>query len=214
MKTICAILTLSMLLQLVASTTLTAGTEYRARLEVLGPVEESLDLRVLTELRSRNDLHTHNQAHSEIGLDYRLSEWLVLGPGYRHITEQKYELWRVEHRPRFDATLTWSLWELQFSNRNRLEYRMLEDREFFRYRCRVEVKAQPAGLGWLQVYASEEPFYDFDAGLINKNRLTAGFDVRVMGTIKLGFNYVVDSTKAKSGWNAVNAPTAVLKYRP
>jgi hypothetical protein len=191
-----------------------AATEYRGRLEVMGPVEKDLNLNVLTEVRSKDDLHTHNESHFDIGLDYMITPWLAITPRYRHVTEHVKDAWRVEHRPNLDMTLSWNLWGLGMSNRHRLEYRMLEAREFFRYRFRLQAKAQPAGLRWLQVYVSDEPFYDFSAGEINKNRFTAGIDVRVLGTIRLGFNYVIDSTRPGDGWADLNAPTAVLKYRP
>jgi len=190
-----------------------ALTEYRGRLEVLAPVEKDLNLTVLTEVRSKNDLHTHNESHFDLGLDYTPTRWLAVGPGYRHVTEQVKDIWRVEHRPNLDVTFCWNLWGLGFSNRNRLEYRMLETREFLRYRFRIQAKMQPAGFRWLQVQLSDEPFYDFSAGEVNKNRFTAGFDVRVLSTIRLGFNYVVDSTKAGDKWVDLNAPTAVFKYR-
>jgi hypothetical protein len=199
---------------LCAGTTGAVVTEYRGRLEVLAPVERGLNLTVLTEVRSKNDLHTHNESHFQIGVDYAPTRWMTLGPGYRHVTEQVKDVWRVEHRPIFDMTFSWNLWGLGLSNRNRLEYRMLKTREFFRYRVRLQIRTQPARIKWLQVYFSDEPFYDFSAGEFNKNRFLAGFDVRVLGTIRLGFNYVVDSTKAGDKWLEVNAPTAVLKYRP
>jgi hypothetical protein len=191
-----------------------ARTEYRARLEFSGPVDEAVNLSVLTEMRSRDNLYTHNEGDFEIGLAYTPVAGLTFGPAYRHVTEQVKDVWRVEHRPELDVTLSHSLMGVELSNRNRIEYRMLDTREFFRYRFRLQAKARPAGLRWLQVYVSEEPFYDFSAGEINKNRFTAGFDIRLLGTLRLGFNYVVDSTKTVAKWSDLNAPTVVLKYKP
>ena len=209
----CAVLFVGAALVFCAGTARAAVTEYRGRFDVQAPVEKNLNLSILTEMRSLNNLHTHNESHFDVGLDYKPNKWLSLRPAYRHVTEESKSVWRVEHRPSFDMTFSWSLWALRLSNRNRLEYRMLEASEFFRYRFRLQAGAQPAEAKWLAAYISEEPFYDFSAGEINKNRVTVGFDVKVLGTIRLGFNYVVDNKKSGDTWTAVHAPTLVVKYR-
>ena len=188
--------------------------EYRGRLDMVGPVEKNLSLRVLTEVRSKNDLHTHNESHFDIGLDYRVLPWLAVGPYYRHVTEEKSGAWRVEHRPHLDASLRWRSLGLSFTNRNRLEYRMIEDNEAFRYRARLEFKTPAIMSGRGRPYFSGEMFYAFDVGEMNKTRLIAGLDVRVFGSISLGVNYVLDSVKRTTHWQDTNALTLVLKYRP
>jgi len=191
-----------------------AGWEYRGRVEMAGPVEKNLNLLVMTEIRSRNDLHTHNESHFSMGLEWKVNKWLALGPHYRHVTSEKVGVWRVEHRPYFDATLSWMSLGMSISNRNRLEYRMIEGYEAFRYRTRLTLKLPAAVLPGFQPYCSGEVFYAFDAGEINKTRLIAGFDLRVLGSVRLGVNYVLDSVKRAAYWQDLNALTVALKYKP
>ena len=188
--------------------------EYRGRVEMVGPVENDVDLRILTEVRSRNDLHTHNESHFDIGLEWKLSDWLSVGPYYRHVTEEKSEVWRVEHRPHLDATFRWGAGPLGLSNRNRLEYRMMGGDESFRFRTRIMLKVSTGRLPGIQPYVSEEPYYDLKVGELNKNRFTAGLDVKVLSSIRIGVNYIVDSTRRTGHWEDINALTLVLKYRP
>ncbi|MGD9141858.1 MAG: DUF2490 domain-containing protein [bacterium] len=190
------------------------GWEYRGRVEMSGPVERDLSLKLMTEVRSRNDLATHNESHFDMGLEYNVRDWLSVGPYYRHVTASKNGEWTVEHRPHADATLAWRSLGLEFNNRNRLEYRMLEGAEFFRLRLRLMLSAAPGAVPGVKVYVSDEPFYDFRAGAFNKNRFIAGIDVKLLKTIKLGVNYVLDSTGSTGHWEDLNALALVLKYKP
>ena len=190
------------------------STEYRGRLEMSGPVERDLSLKLQTELRSRGNLRTHNESYVDMGLEYEIRDWLSVGSYYRHISTLKNEEWSVEHRPHADVTLSWDLFGLSLSNRNRLEYRMLESAKIFRLRPRLMLAVSPAALPGIKIYISDEPFYDFDAGAFNKNRLTAGFDIKLLKTIKIGVNYVLDSTSRTGYWEDLNALALILKYRP
>jgi hypothetical protein len=190
-----------------------AETEYRGRLDLQAPIQNNLNLKMLSEMRSRNDLQTLSESHFEAFLDRNFAGWLALAPGYRHVTEKARGAWRVEHRPEFDATLSWSIRALRMSNRNRLEYRMFEAKKYFRYRFRIQVATRPAPVSWMSAHLSEEPFYDFSAGMFSKNRATAGIEVRVFETIRLNIDYVLDSTKSNDSWTALHAPTLVIKYR-
>ena len=201
-------------LLLTAACSAASDWEYRGRLEMSGPMEHDLNLKMFTEVRSRNDLHTHNESHFSLGLEWAACKWLAVGPHYRHVTAQKGGAWTVEHRPYFDATLRGNYLGMPVSSRNRLEYRMLEGREAYRYRLRLMLKAPGALLPGLTPYCSAEAFYAFDAGEVNKTRLIAGFDLRLPGSMRLGVNYVLDSLKRSSYWQDLNAFTVALKYKP
>lgn len=188
--------------------------EYRGSVDMSGPVEKGLNLKLMTELRSRGNLSTHNESYVDMGLEYEIRDWLSVGPYYRHVSTLKNGEWSVEHRPHADMTLSYDLFGLSLSNRNRLEYRMLESAKIFRLRPRLMLAASPAAMPGLKIYISDEPFYDFDAGAFNKNRFTAGVDIRLLKTIKLGVNYVLDSIRRTGYWKDVNALALVLKYRP
>jgi hypothetical protein len=189
-------------------------SEYRGRMEMVGPLERNVSLKLLTEVRSRNDLHTHNESHFDIGLEWKLRQWLAVGPCYRHVTEEKSGVWRVEQRPHLDVTLGWRSGWVSLYNRNRLEYRMMEGRQAFRFRQRLMLRVSSKSLPGIQPHVSEESFYDLDTGKINKNRFTAGVDVKVLSSVRLGADYVLDSTRAAGHWRDLNAITIAIKYRP
>lgn len=52
--------------------------------ELSDSVNERLDIKAATELRYNNDMSEHYYTHMEIGLDWKVSDWFVLGPYYRH----------------------------------------------------------------------------------------------------------------------------------
>jgi hypothetical protein len=187
--------------------------EYRGRMDMAGPIVEDISVRALTEVRSRNDLHTHNESHFDIGLEWEAHTWLAVGPYYRHVTEQKNNAWTVEHRLHLDVTFKWNFLGLSLSNRNRVEYRMMDGNETFRYRTRLMMKLGGRALPAIQPFISEEPYYDSAAGYVNKNRMTAGLDVKLLETISLGGYYVLDSVKSAGLWRNINALTIVVNYR-
>ena len=179
-----------------------------------GPVEPGLSLKMFTEVRSRNDLHTHNESHFSMGLEWKVNDWLTAGPHYRHVTTLKNGAWRVEHRPYVDVTLRHKPKGMSVSNRNRLELRMVEGRETFRYRFRLMLKVPGAGRHALEPSCSGEIFYDFGAGRVNKTRLMAGLDLRLLASIRIGLTFVLDSVKSKAHWSDLSALALALKYRP
>jgi hypothetical protein len=206
------ILTAAVLLSAVSCAA--SGLEYRGRLEMSGRIENDLWLKMLTEVRSRNSLLTHNESHFSVGIEWVSNRWFAVGSHYRHVTKQRCGIWTVEHRPYFDVTVKGNYHGMSTSNRNRLEYRMQEGRSDFRYRLRLMLTAPEILLPGFRPCFSAELSYAFQAGEADKTRLTAGFDLRAVGSIRLGVNYVLDSVKTSSRWQDLNAITVALKYRP
>jgi hypothetical protein len=155
--------------------------EYWSQYEATWKVGDRLQLRLKPELRFREDLSKHYYSHVEIGVDWRIRDWLVLAPCYRHVLEESRGDWKTEKRPEADATLTRKIGRVTVGDRNRLEYRLRDDNETFRYRNRLWVKAPKLSPAGVQPFLGEEVFYDFDADEINKNRVYAGLSVGFLG---------------------------------
>jgi hypothetical protein len=188
--------------------------EYRARMEFTGPVEEHLAIRMMSEIRSQSGFHSHKESHFDLGLEWTFSKWLGIAPYYRNVTLKKGSVWVVEHRPHLNLTLKWSALGMRLSDRSRLEYRMIESTRRTRYRNRFMVSLPPVLSTRISPHASTEPYYDFDSGRINKNRLIAGFDLKVWGPASLKLEYVLDSMRQADRWHDVNSLLVALKYKP
>ena len=199
---------------LVPGALLAGEWEYRARMEFTGPVEEHLAIRMMSEVRSESGFHSHKESHFDLGLEWGPREWLGIAPYYRNVTLKKGSVWVVEHRPHLNLTLKWSALGMRFSDRSRVEYRMIESTRRVRYRNRLMAALPPVLFSRLSPHVSTEPYYDFDAGQLNKNRLIAGFDLRLRGPASVKIEYVLDSVKQADRWHDVNSVLVALKYRP
>jgi hypothetical protein len=122
--------------------------------------------------------------------------------------------WVAEHRPHLNVTLKWSAMGMRLSDRNRVEYRMIESARQVRYRNRLMLALPAFASLRLVPHVSTEPYYDFDAGEVNKNRLIAGFDMKLWGPASLKLEYVLDSIKGSDRWHEVNSLLMALKYKP
>lgn len=186
--------------------------QYWSQYEASIPIEDNLVLKIKPEFRYKDDFKDYYYSHMETGLDWEANERFVLGIYYRYINEEKEDDWQVENRPHLDATLKWKLSSLSFSDRNMVEYRIREDKEFFRYRNRLMVKFPKCTSFNIQPYIAEEPFYDFDAEQLNKNRLYAGIDFKIYENLAGGIYYALESNKKEGDWSEVNIFSTKLKY--
>lgn len=129
-----------------------------------GVMTESLTLNVKQGLRWKGDAGTLSTHFADFGVQHRTAPWLTTGAFYR----QQYDkigdngAWIVEKRPFMDATVHW-LWRgIQFSDRNRIEYRDRDRRnDEFRYRNKLMQRYQAKITHWsLQPYTAQEIFVD------------------------------------------------------
>jgi hypothetical protein len=175
-------------------------------------VSDNVTIKVAPELRYKGDFSDHYYTHIDMGLDWKINDWLVLGPYYRHVEEKKDGQWNVEYRPHFNVTLKANLLGLDISDRSRLEYRIKDDEDFFRYRNKLTLKLEKMTSLEIQPYIAEEPFYDFDANEVNKNRVYAGFGFTIFNKLKADINYILENRKKANHWTDVNVLALSLKY--
>ena len=185
--------------------------EYWSHYEVGGSINDNLDFKVKAELRYNDDFSNHYYNHIDFGLDWKLKDWFILSPYYLQVNEKNTNDWKIEYRPHLNATFKWKILGLSFSDRNRLEYRIKEDKKKFRYRNKLTVKLPKFTQFEIQLYIAEEPFYDFDVNELNKNRVYAGVDFKVVKYLNAGIYYIFESRK-KEAWTNVNVLGTTLKY--
>jgi hypothetical protein len=187
--------------------------EYWSQYEIVGSIAKNLDFRVKPELRYNNDFNDLYYMHFEMGVDWKVSKWLVLGPYYRHVNEKKRGDWTVEFRPHLNATFIWAYWGIDLSDRNRLEYRGREETQSFRYRNRLMAKLPKYTQFRIQPYVAEEPFYDFEENRWNKNRAYVGVEFPVVKTLKGGLFFIYESRLKNDKWTSASILGTSLSYK-
>ncbi|MFH1414361.1 MAG: DUF2490 domain-containing protein [Candidatus Omnitrophota bacterium] len=160
------------------------------------------------EFRYGDNASNFYYQHSDLGFTYSgFGEWLDLGFNYRQIFEEKSSVWRDGCVPHFNATVKGKLFDMPVSNRSRFEYNEIEEADdYWRYRNKASVKF-PIKLTKLEIqpYLSDEIFYDFDAGSLNKNRFYSGFTLKLLNNLKADIFYLLQRNKNNGKWTDVNA---------
>ena len=187
--------------------------EYWSQFEIVGSIANKLDFRVKPELRYNNDISDLYYVHFETGVDWKINNWLVLAPYYRHVNEKKGEIWTVEFRPHLNAAFIREFWGINISDRNRMEYRGRESTQSFRYRNRLMAKLPKYTRFHIQPYTAEEPFYDFNEKRWNKNRAYIGVDFPVVKTLQGGLFFIYENRLKSDEWTSASILGTSLSYR-
>jgi len=155
----------------------------------------------------------HHYSHLEVALSYDFLEWLEIGTSYRYVSRATDDGWRRENRPSIYAELKWNWSDFEFSNNNKLEYRIREDNEdIFRYKNKLKIE-YPVEWTALKIspYASEVIFWDFDVGQLNGYRLEAGFSMQLLKNSELCIAYQFGNDKKSDDWTDTNYLITYLK---
>ena len=151
---------------------------------------------------------------SDLGVSYEACKWFNLGVRYQQIYQKEKSKWIEENRPYIDGIFKWQWIDFKFSDVNIFEYRMQEGNDDgWRYRHNLMVKFP---IKWtkfeIQPYAAEEIFVDFDKEELNKNRIYAGFEMKLIEHLKGDIFYIRENNKKQGDWSSVNIIGAKLKF--
>lgn len=146
-------------------------------------------------------------------LRYRFSERWDLGVSYTYLENEiedrtkKTEEFKYQHRLEVEANPRWTLWNrLKVKNRNRLEFRWIEDKgsDNARLRHRWEFEcAFPRAESPRSLYFNNEFFYDLSQREHNENRFVPfGVRFRVHPKTTLGFFYMIQWKKGPKDWSS------------
>jgi len=186
--------------------------QYWNREGIEGNISRDLKAKMEVEFRFGDNCSELYHQYSELGLAYRCAGWLDLGLNYRQIYEKKGEVWNQENRPHINATLKWGWLGLKFEDRSRLEYRIREGKDnIFRYRNKLTVKLPKINQFKIEPYIAEEPFYDFDASEVNKNRVYMGVSFKAVKNLKAGLFYMFEANKKNHSWTNINVQGTTFK---
>ena len=168
---------------------------------------EDWKIKVEEELRFGGDAGRFYHHHSDAVITYSgMGDWLELGLNYMLIFEKKENEWVYENRPHLNMTLQYALKGLELTGRNRFEYRDKENgTDGWRYRNRFTVK-YPVKAGDFEInpYIADEIFVDFIEEKLNRNRLYAGADFKILKNLKLDIFYLWQASEKDDNWADCN----------
>ena len=177
-------------------------------------VNKDLKITLEEEFRFGDDAAELSYQHSDLGITYLgLAQWLDIGLNYRHVFEKKSDKWKEESRPHLNATVKWKLFDIDFSDRSRFEYRDREDAEnYWRYRNKFSLKFPFKFTRFqIQPYLADEIFYDFDAETLNRNRFYSGFEFKITKNLKGDIFYLLQRSESNDKWININVLGTKLK---
>lgn len=189
--------------------------QYWNTTSVEGEIVKNLKIGMEEEFRFGDDMSALYYQHTDIGLTYKFFDWFCLGPAYRQVFESKNGAWKPEYRPNLNALFSFKLGFVKIIDRNRFEYRILEDaKNDYRYRNKLDI-IFPVKLGKVELtpYIADEIFIDMDDGKFVRNRLYAGFGVDVTKHINAGLYYLWQSKDGGTKWIDYNVMGSKLKVK-
>lgn len=180
---------------------------YKASLNLNNHVAAS----IAPEFRFNSCLENY-YTYIHIGIDWQTRKWIRLCAHYRHIFTKKNNGWEMEYRPNIDLILIHSVKNFNLSNRSRIELRIKDKDESFRYRNKTSCKLPEITLLNVCPYIAEEFFYDFQANKINKNRIYAGIEFPLVKKFAGVVSYIFESNKKGNDWLKTNILKIDFKY--
>lgn len=143
------------------------------------PLNNRFDLLINGQARVGNELRDFADARAGVGAAFKASKHLTFLTGYTRILSRQPVTARrtLEHRLNFAATVRFpKLEKLIITDRNLVERRLFDSRpNTTRYRNRLQVE-RPFRVGNfpLQLFVSDEVFYDSGTKAWSRNRFTIG----------------------------------------
>ena len=144
----------------------------------------------------------HNYAP---GFVYEFSKYFDFELNYKFEREKAKNEWSNEHRLEIIPIFNWQWTKFKFKLRNRLEYRVIEGDESWRWREKLKIK-RDINLNGLKFspFFSEEIFYDLTIGDFNQNRVKAGVSKEIIHNFEFTLFYMYKSNKRDNSWFGVH----------
>jgi len=177
-------------------------------------VNDDINLILSPSLRLDEDISQLFYWESRQGFGYKVNKHLDMNLHYLFArTKKQNNKWVDEHRIEFQPTFKWNVGDLKFSDRNRVEYRVVGGTEKWRYRNSIKMKKTVTVKNKEYTpFIANEVFYDFSAQRYNQNRTTVGFSQKISDIASLDIFYVYRMDKKGSDWQGVNVVGTAVKF--
>src|SRR5258705_2092831 len=144
-------------------------------IQIAVPVTKQIDFTIYSTFRIGRDITHLVDRRIGAGFTFKVGKYLTLTPSYLNIVMRPFERVKInENRLTFAATVRVPLGKLILSDRNQFE-RRLRVINSTRYRNRFQIE-HPVKIGELalQLFASDEVFYDWIIHKWRRNRFADG----------------------------------------
>ncbi|MCL1887574.1 MAG: DUF2490 domain-containing protein [Kiritimatiellaeota bacterium] len=168
---------------------------------------------IATEQRAFNSLRTYYQAEYDVGVNYKVNDWLAVAPLMRlgHSRKAGSKEWNQEYRPMLNVTLSQKLAGWTFEDRNRFEFRHYDNAagkpDVWRYRNRLKVTS-PWKFTSLNInpYASVELMQDMEGSntALQSYEAAIGVNAKITDATSLELYYMAEFKETADTYN--NAP--------
>ena len=128
--------------------------------------------------------------------------------GFNYLYKDKKNIngdWRDEHRLEAHAIIKWNFGDLNFSDRNKYEYRMRGNKQNSRYRNSLLI-SKPISLHGVNFtpFIKNEIFYEFDTSKLNQNRFSFGASYKLGKRTRFELYYTLKSNRIDHDWDNTN----------
>jgi len=186
----------ALVLILTASSSFATGSDSQLWTEIhtTTALNTALDVLVNAQLRFAEDMAEFVQESHQVGINYKVCDYLTISPSYRQIYNQPSDgsSSSQETRAVFLATAHFPIDELHISFGNEFEYRFrYPQTDSWRYRPRITIEHPIGPSPWdLSGYLADEGFYDSDYSTFTRNRAYAGIKKKLMQNLTLDLYYM------------------------
>jgi len=173
--------------------------------EISHDMSDRLSFKLGFNERFDDDISRWEEFYIDTGIDYKLFDWLVLGPRYRYIKARfnsSDELTENRLHMNVELKMKWKM--LSVESRSRYEYRTFEN-DIIKHRFTERIKiAIP--LGWkiknrsLEIYFSDELYYDIDNHEVNNNENHLGVKLPLSKILSLKLYYGHEIKRINKKW--------------
>jgi len=177
-------------------------------------VNDDINLILSPSLRLDEDISQLFYWESWQGAEFKVNKHLDMNLHYLFArTKKQNNKWVDEHRIEFQPTFKWNVGDLKFSDRNRVEYRVVGGTEKWRYRNSIKLKKTITVKNKEYTpFIANEVFYDFSADRYNQNRTAVGFSQKISDIASLDIFYIYRMDKKGVDWQGVNVVGTAVKF--
>jgi len=164
--------------------------------------------------RLLDDLDELRYWESRQGLSFKPNSQWDINVHYLHgESKNSTNKWLDEDRIELQPTFKWSMGEFKFSDRFRLEFRIVNGTEKWRYRNKIKLaKTLTIFDHKITSFVDEEIFYDEHVDQYNQNRASLGFTKKISDKISASIFYMYKSDKKGKDWQGANVIGTALKF--
>jgi len=178
-------------------------------------INKTSKLSLEQEFRWKNDAGDFYYQHYDVGYIYLLNDYFNFGGGFRYIKQKVNDKFRDGSEPYLAAFMFWNPAGFNLSDRIRLEYRYFDyqsDACIFRNKLDIKLPWKFTAFEF-QPMVADEIFFKFNGGVLDENRLSAGFAFRLTKNLKGELCYMLRSTKNAGicTWSYTNVLSTKLK---